>query len=51
VITSFAVAIAIPVPLTGWLAQRFDQVRLFFGSVILFVLASCGAGARPTWPR
>jgi DHA2 family multidrug resistance protein len=44
VITSFAVANAIAVPLTGWLSQRFGQVRLFVGSVILFVIASwlCG---------
>ena len=29
VITSFAVANAIAVPLTGWLTQRFGPVRLF----------------------
>jgi DHA2 family multidrug resistance protein len=44
VITSFGVANAISVPLTGWLAQRFGAVRLFTMSVLLFVLASwlCG---------
>lgn len=44
VITSFAVANAISMPLTGWLTQRFGQVRLFVASVLLFVLASllCG---------
>ena len=44
VITSFSVANAISVPLTGWLTRRFGQVRLFVGSVLLFVLASwlCG---------
>jgi DHA2 family multidrug resistance protein len=44
VITSFAVANAISVPLTGWLTQRFGQVRLFTASVLLFVIASwlCG---------
>ncbi len=44
VITSFAVANAISVPLTGWLTQRFGQVHLFVTSVLLFVLASllCG---------
>lgn len=44
VITSFAVANAISVPLTGWLSQRFGQVRLFTLSVILFVISSwlCG---------
>src|SRR6202171_3408215 len=40
VITSFGVANAISLPLTGWLTQRFGQVRLFTVSVLLFVLAS-----------
>jgi DHA2 family multidrug resistance protein len=40
VITSFGVANAISLPLTGWLTQRYGQVRLFIGSVLLFVLAS-----------
>lgn len=47
VITSFAVANAIAVPLTGWLAQRFGQVRLFVGSVVLFVIASWLCGLAP----
>lgn len=44
VITSFGVANAISVPLTGWLTQRFGAVRLFVMSVLLFVLTSwlCG---------
>ena len=44
VITSFGIANAIAVPLTGWLTQRFGAVRLFTLSVLLFVLASwlCG---------
>jgi MFS transporter, DHA2 family, multidrug resistance protein len=40
VITSFGVANAISLPLTGWLSQRFGQVRLFTASVFLFVIAS-----------
>ena len=50
VITSFAVANAISVPLTGWLTQRFGQVRLFLSSIILFVLASWLCGLAPTLP-
>ncbi|MBC7726587.1 MAG: DHA2 family efflux MFS transporter permease subunit [Microbacteriaceae bacterium] len=44
VITSFGIANAIALPLTGWLTQRFGAVRLFTTSVLLFVLASmlCG---------
>jgi DHA2 family multidrug resistance protein len=47
VITSFAVANAIAVPLTGWLTQRFGQVRLFTASIILFVIASWLCGLAP----
>ncbi len=47
VITSFAVANAIAVPLTGWLTLRFGTVRLFTLSVLLFVLASWLCGAAP----
>ena len=48
VITSFAVANAISVPLTGWLTQRFGQVRLFTGSIALFVIASWLCGLAPS---
>jgi DHA2 family multidrug resistance protein len=50
VITSFAVANAIAVPLTGWLSQRFGQVRLFVASVLLFVLASWACGLASSMP-
>lgn len=44
VITSFAVANAISIPLTGWLAKQFGEVRVFLISMILFVITSwlCG---------
>ena len=47
VITSFGVANAISLPLTGWLSQRFGQVRLFVTSVLLFVLTSWMCGLAP----
>jgi DHA2 family multidrug resistance protein len=47
VITSFAVSNAIAVPLTGWLTQRFGQVRLFMASVLLFILSSWLCGLAP----
>jgi len=40
VITSFAVANAISLPLTGWLTRRYGQVKLFLASTVLFVIAS-----------
>ncbi|KGS08816.1 DHA2 family efflux MFS transporter permease subunit [Burkholderia sp. ABCPW 111] len=50
VITSFAVANAISVPLTGWLTERIGQVRLFLASIILFVISSWLCGLAPTLP-
>lgn len=44
VITSFAVSQAIMLPITGWLARRFGEVRLFLLSTALFTFISvlCG---------
>ena len=44
VITAFAVANGVTVPLTGWPMQRFGVVTVFTASVALFTLASllCG---------
>jgi DHA2 family multidrug resistance protein len=44
VITSYAVAEAITVPLTGWLSGRFGAVRLFCVSVVLFGVFSLFCG-------
>lgn len=48
VITSFAVANAIAIPLTGWLTTRFGAVRLFTLSIVLFVIASLLCGLAPS---
>ncbi|QTL38947.1 multidrug efflux MFS transporter permease subunit EmrB [Xenorhabdus budapestensis] len=44
VITSFGVANAISIPITGWLAKRFGEVKLFIWSTALFTFSSwlCG---------
>ena len=44
VITSFAVANGVAVPLTGWLMGRYGVVRTFVVSVLAFTIASflCG---------
>ena len=49
VITSYAVAEAICVPLTGWLARRFGAVQVFVAGMIGFGLFSflCGIVAEP----
>jgi DHA2 family multidrug resistance protein len=44
VISSYSVAAAVAVPLTGWLSRRLGETRLFVSAVILFTLTSllCG---------
>ena len=50
IITSFAVSNAIAVPLTGWLAKRFGEVRLFVVCTLLFTLTSWLCGLSFTFP-
>jgi len=48
IITSYAVAEAICVPLTGWLATRFGVVRVFTAAMFGFGLFSLLCGIAPT---
>ncbi len=48
IITSYAVAEAIIVPLTGWIAGRFGDVRVFTTAMILFGAFSALCGMAPT---
>ncbi len=48
VITSYAVAEAITVPLTGWLAGRFGAARVFVTCIGLFGLCSLLCGLAPS---
>src|SRR5271156_6880911 len=47
-ITSYSVAEAIMVPLTGWLAQRFGAVRLFCMATLGFGACSALCGLAPS---
>ncbi len=47
-ITSYSVAEAITVPLTGWLATRFGTVRVFTTAMVLFGLFSFACGFAPS---
>jgi len=49
VITSYAVAEAITVPLTGWLVQRFGGVKVFVVATIGFGLFSMACGLAPSF--
>jgi DHA2 family multidrug resistance protein len=50
VISSYGLAAAIVVPLTGWIAKRFGEVRTFVWSVMLFTLASALCGLATSLP-
>lgn len=50
VITSFTVSMAIVLPLTGWLARRFGEVRLFVASTFFFTIASVLCGLSTSLP-
>jgi DHA2 family multidrug resistance protein len=47
VITSFAVSAAIAMPLTGWLARRFGELRTFLVCTASFTVASLLCGLAP----
>ncbi|CAN7347164.1 DHA2 family efflux MFS transporter permease subunit [Phenylobacterium sp. LjRoot219] len=49
VITSYAVAEAITVPLTGWLVQRFGGVKVFMVSMVGFGIFSLACGLAPSF--
>ena len=44
VLTSYIIASAVAMPITGWLADRIGSRRLFIGSVIGFIAASALCG-------
>ncbi len=50
VLTSYLVANAIILPMTGWLSNHFGRKRLLMASVTGFTLASFLCGAAPTLP-
>lgn len=50
VITSYLVANAVILPLTGWIGNFFGRKRAYLFCLILFTLASLGSGAAPSLP-
>src|SRR3569832_1922723 len=49
VITSYSVAEAIVVPLTGWLAQRFGALKVFLAGMVGFGIFSVACGLAPSF--
>lgn len=50
IITSFAASNAVAVPISGWLARRVGEVRLFFICTLLFTLFSLVCGISFSFP-
>lgn len=50
VLTSYLVANAIIMPITGWLAARFGRKRLFLSCIAAFTVVSLLCGLAPTLP-
>jgi MFS transporter, DHA2 family, multidrug resistance protein len=51
VLTSYIIAAAIAMPLTGWLSGRYGRKRIFMWSVVGFTLASGLCGAAQSLPQ
>src|SRR5581483_4475150 len=51
VLTSYIVAAAITIPLTGWLASEFGRRKIFLNSIVLFTIASVLCGLATTLPQ
>jgi EmrB/QacA subfamily drug resistance transporter len=49
IVTSYILALAVGIPVSGWLADRFGTRRLFISAVAIFTLASimCGLSLNP----
>ncbi len=48
VITSYLVANAVILPITGWIANYFGRKKFYLSCLALFTLASLGSGAAPS---
>jgi DHA2 family multidrug resistance protein len=51
VLTSYIVAAAITIPLTGWLASEFGRRKIFLMSIVLFTIASVLCGLATSLPQ
>src|ERR1700743_939541 len=51
VLTSYIIASAITIPLSGWLANEFGRRRFFLVSIVLFTIPSALCGIAETLPQ
>src|SRR3546814_13346153 len=48
IITSYLLAVAVFVPISGWAADRFGSKRVFIAAILLFTLSSIGCALSHT---
>lgn len=51
IITSYLLAVAVFVPVSGWAADRFGARRVFMAAIVLFTLSSIGCALAQTLPQ
>ena len=51
IITSYLLAVAVFVPVSGWAADRFGSKRVFMAAICLFTLSSIGCALAQTLPQ
>ena len=51
IITSYLLAVAVFVPVSGWAADRFGAKRVFTAAILLFTLSSIGCAIAQTLPQ
>ncbi len=49
-ITAYVLTLAVLIPISGWLADRFGARRVFTAALVIFTLASAACAAAPTLP-
>src|SRR3954453_12635882 len=49
-ITAYVLALAVLIPISGWLADRFGARRIFVTAIVVFTVASIGCAAAPSLP-
>ncbi|GAY11921.1 MFS transporter [Pseudonocardia sp. N23] len=49
-ITGYLLTLAVLIPISGWLADRFGARRVFTAALVVFTLASAGCALAPTLP-
>jgi len=49
-VTAYVLTLAVLVPISGWLADRFGARRIFLTAILVFTLASAGCALAPSLP-